>query len=356
MQSLQEQLAADAAMARIKPDIEAETERAKVIGTSSAATMFNSMQVAMNSMSRHIEGQSIVLSTMVTELKMIRESVTSLSQYMEASTNQTAELLQLMRYNMGSSSSTDVGTTPARPKASGSIDSTKDSYLCAAKIVNKYDVVACVIYRLVMLAKACHDRLDLKLVDPSVIMSVTYTDIKKIVKPVATAEFYNSRTRSLAAPVSIPEKAERGTRKALNILSDSSPETHCQVTLADMRDLCKDPDCGQLLSATMEVASRIYEVRGILCPVAKAYCGSLGRYPQFGGESGESLVLDPEPLRLARQDGPFEKKVRDAKTTIRDAYIRDFLRSGPTDAMRKLRFDMYKPDNSAKTQQSQHQP
>lgn len=355
MQNLQEQLTADAAMARIRPDIEAEAERAKVMGTSSAATMFNSMQAAMNNMSRHIEGQSIASSAMITELKMIRESVANLSQYMEASTNQTAELLQLLRYNMGSSSSTEIGTLPTRPKVNSPADPGKNSYLCASKIVNKYDVVACIIYRLVILAKACHDRLDVKLVDPSVIMSVTYTDIKKVVKPVATAEFYNSRTKSLTAPVSIPEKSERGPRKALNILSDSSPETHCQVTLADMRDLCKDPDCGQLLSAAMEVASRIYEVRGIMCPVAKAYCGSLGRYPQFGGESDESLVLDPGPLKLARQDGVFEKKVRDAKATVRDAYIKDFLRLGPTDAMRKLRFDMYKTDTCIKAQPPEHQ-
>lgn len=58
----------------------------------------------------------------------------------------------------------------------------------------------------------------------------------------------------------------------------------------------------------MEVAYWIYEVRGIICPVDKARCGSLGRYPQFGGESGESLVLE-EPLRLVCQDFPFERRL-----------------------------------------------
>lgn len=349
MQNLQEQLTADAAMARIKPDIEADAERTKVMGTASATTMFNSMQVAMNNMSRHIEGQSIVLSAMVTELKMIRESVSSLSQYMEASTNQTAELLQLMRYNMGSSASIDANTASASPKIGRPIDSAKESYLCGAKIVNKYDVVACVIYRLVMLARASYEKSDSKLMDSSVIMSVTYTDIKKIVKPVATSKFYNARTRTSTPSVPVPEKSERGPRKALTILSDSSPQTHCQVTVADMKDLCKDPDCGQLLSATMQVASRISEVRGILCPVAKAYCGSLGARPRFGGEDDESLVLDPGPLKAVRHDGPLERKIRDAKATVRDAYIRDFLTFGPVEAMRKIRADAYKPEPKTET-------
>lgn len=75
----------------------------------------------------------------------------------------------------------------------------------------------CMIYRLVMLAKLCHN-----------------ISINKVVNPVATAEFYDRQTKSLAPPITIPEKSERGTRKALNILSDSTPEAHCQVTLADM--------------------------------------------------------------------------------------------------------------------------
>lgn len=58
---------------------------------------------------------------------------------------------------------------------------------------------------------------------------------------------------------------------------------------------------------------------------------------------------------MVRQDGPFEKKVRDAKATVRDGNIRDFLCLGPTDAMRKLRFDMYKSDANVKTQQPEHQ-
>lgn len=50
------------------------------------------MHVSMDSISRNIEGQILTLGAIMAEMKLIRESLNRLSNYMEPSTNQGAEL------------------------------------------------------------------------------------------------------------------------------------------------------------------------------------------------------------------------------------------------------------------------
>jgi hypothetical protein len=95
------------------------------------------------------------------------------------------------------------------------------------------------------------------------------------------------------------------------------------------------------MSATMEVAFRIYTVRGVLFPAVRAYCGSLGRYPRFKEEGDLALDLDPEPLTRASRDADFNRKVRDLKPGPSESYIREFLELGPAETMRKMRAGKY---------------
>ncbi|GGM25279.1 hypothetical protein GCM10010129_82270 [Streptomyces fumigatiscleroticus] len=264
-----------------------------------------------------------------------------LAGHVEASTNQTAELLHMLRYSMGGSSTSDTRSLPGTPGQSTSKPALKDKYILGTKIVTKYDVVACVLFRLIMLAWTQDKNQGEPQVNAGINMSLTYPALKRVIKPMAKCKFRNSLTGHTEPEVAIPEKSDRGTRSVLNKLGDSTEDTQAQVTVVDIRDVCNDPHCTQLISASMEVASRINVVRGVLCPAVRAYCGALGRYPKFKEEGELSLALDPEPLTRATREADFDRKVRDLKPGHSESYIRDFLELGPAEAMKRMRTGGY---------------
>ncbi|PLW21992.1 hypothetical protein PCANC_04418 [Puccinia coronata f. sp. avenae] len=333
MQDFQDQVDAAAAVRLLKSELETEAEKTKVTGSTTAPILFNSMRVSMEAMCRNLEKQTLALQAMVVETRKSRESMERLSAHVEASTTQTTELLHMLRYSMGSSGSVDLSSNSGTPGQSTSKSPTRDRYVLGTKIVTKYDVVACVLFRLIMLAWSQDRARGEPRVNSGINMSLTYPTLKRVVKPMANSKFKSSITGHTDPEVPIPEKSDRGTRSVLNRLSDSTPDTQAQITVADIRDICNDPHCTQLMSATMEVAFRIYTVRGVLCPAVRAYCGSLGRYPRFKEEGDLAVDLDPEPLTRASRDADFNRKVRDLKPGPSESYIREFLELGPAETM-----------------------
>jgi hypothetical protein len=84
------------------------------------------MRVSMEAMCRNLETQTLALQAMAVETRKSRESMERLSAHIEASTTQTAELLHMLRYSMGSSGSVDLNSisgTPGQSKSKSPLQS-----------------------------------------------------------------------------------------------------------------------------------------------------------------------------------------------------------------------------------------
>lgn len=86
---------------------------------------------------------------------------------------------------MGSGGSISVCHSPSQSCSVSSPAATKDPFFCGTKIVNKYNVVACVIYRLVLLVKACYHKCEEQVMNPNIVLSLKYSLLKVINPPTA---------------------------------------------------------------------------------------------------------------------------------------------------------------------------